>query len=192
MDKNDIKTGVYNRNGEDFAFDFKTSLSAIDKVYFVNSVTESLIDDNYNYVLKDLIFDFYIVEVFCIDFDTSDILKSESPIENIENLFDETNIVDIIKANVDADVISELRDAVDLNIEYRTGIHSNPIAESLSSLLDTIESKIEGVDIDSMMELAQKMNGISGELTPEKMLEAYANVDSFKNKIIEADNFATS
>ena len=50
----------------------------------------------------------------------------------------------------------------------------------------------EIIRLDSMMEFAQKMNGISGEFTPEKMLEAYANVDSFKNKIIEADNFATS
>ena len=74
MADNNIKLGVYNLNGEDFTFNFKTSLSAIEKVYFVNSVTESLIDDNYNYVLKDLIFDFYIVDVFCIDFDMSDIL----------------------------------------------------------------------------------------------------------------------
>ena len=200
MADNNIKLGVYNLNGEDFTFNFKTSLSAIEKVYFVNSVTESLIDDNYNYVLKDLIFDFYIVDVFCIDFDMSDIFKSESLIENIENLLDETNIVDIIKANVDADVISELRDAVDLNIEYRTGIHRNPIAESLSDLFSTIERKIEGVDLDAITSFAQDMRGISGELTMEKMLEAYANTSMYKDNWNKAfaekengyDNIATA
>lgn len=200
MADNNIKLGVYNLNGEDFTFNFKTSLSAIEKVYFVNSVTESLIDDNYNYVLKDLIFDFYIVDVFCIDFDMSDIFKSGSLIENIENLLDETNIVDIIKANVDADVISELRDAVDLNIEYRTGIHRNPIAESLSDLFNTIERKIEGVDLDAITSFAQDMRGISGELTMEKMLEAYANTSMYKDNWNKAfaekengyDNIATA
>ena len=200
MADNNIKLGVYNLNGEDFTFNFKTSLSAIEKVYFVNSVTESLIDDNYNYVLKNLIFDFYIVDVFCIDFDMSDIFKSESLIENIENLLDETNIVDIIKANVDADVISELRDAVDLNIEYRTGIHRNPIAESLSDLFNTIERKIEGVDLDAITSFAQDMRGISGELTMEKMLEAYANTSMYKDNWNKAsaekengyDNIATA
>ena len=180
MADNNIKLGVYNLNGEDFTFNFKTSLSAIEKVYFVNSVTESLIDDNYNYVLKDLIFDFYIVDVFCIDFDMSDIFKSESLIENIENLLDETNIVDIIKANVDADVISELRDAVDLNIEYRTGIHINPISSSFANLLDTLNNKFSGFDLDKMMEIAEPMSKIAGELTPEKMLDAYAKTNIFK------------
>ena len=180
MAENNIKLGVYNLNGEDFTFNFKTSLSAIEKVYFVNSVTESLIDDNYNYVLKDLIFDFYIVDVFCIDFDMSDIFKSESLIENIENLLDETNIVDIIKANVDADVISELRDAVDLNIEYRTGIHINPISSSFANLLDTLNNKFSGFDLDKMMEIADPMSKIAGELTPEKMLDAYAKTNIFK------------
>lgn len=184
MADNNIKAGVYNRNGEDFKFNFKTSLTATEKVSFVNSITETLVGDNYNYVLKDIIFDFCIIDTFCVDFDTSDIFKSKSKIESIENLLDETNIVDIIKANVDDGIISELSNAVDLNIEYRTGIHSNPIepiAKSLSKVLDKLERKLDDIDFGTLMGLADDLSSVSGELTMSKMLEAYANSDMYKN-----------
>lgn len=180
-----MKTGVYtNVNGDDVAFDFVTSLSAIDKVGFVQAVTNTLVGDHYNFVIKNMIFDFMIIRFFT-DIDVSDILDADDSVVRIERFLNDTNAVEIVMANADSGVIKELMGAVELDIEYKTGIHNNPftpIVESLTSLLDTVESKIEDIDLDSMLDMAQTMGGISGELTPEKILEAYANSDMYKKQ----------
>lgn len=174
-----VKTGVYIKNGEENKFNFYASLSAVDKIKFVNTVTGTLVGDNYYSFIKDMIFDIAIIHIFT-DVDVSDIMSSKNAINEIENYLNETNIVEIIKANVDSGVIEELIKAVDDNIEYRTGIHKNPIAESLSHLLDTIDKKVSGIDTEKMMEMAQVISGMSGELTADKMLEAYSKSDLFK------------
>jgi hypothetical protein len=172
--------GVYTRNGEENTFSYYTTLRAYDKLKFVNFVTDTLVDSNYNYVIRDMIFDISIVHIMT-DVDVSDILGSTDAINQIEDFLFETNIVEIVKANAD-EVINELNNAVDLAIEYKTGIHKNLIAESLSHLLDTLDKKVSGIDTDSMMKMAQVIGNMSGELTVDKMLEAYSKSDMFKEK----------
>lgn len=189
----EIKAGVYTRNGEDVPFNFYTSLSAYNKVRFVDSVVSAIVtDDGYNYVIKDMLFDFWVVSFFT-DVDVSKIAEAENNIDAIEDFFDENNIVDIVKINIVPGIIDELEKAVEFNIEYKTGIHINPISSSLSSLLDTIEEKVENIDFDSMMDIAEAMSGISGELTADKMLDAYAKTDIFKknweNAAVDNGNF---
>ena len=179
MNKN-VKTGVYTHNDVEEAFNFYTNLRAIDKIRFVNTVTNTLIDDNYYSFIKNMIFDIAIVHIFT-DVDVSDIMTSNNAIGEIEDFLESTNIVDIVKANAEDGVIEELNDAVDLAIEYRTGIHKNPITESFGHLLNTLEKKISDIDTGKMMEMAQIISGISGELTADKMLEAYSKSDLFKN-----------
>ena len=177
---NEIKTGVYTLDGEDTPFAFYTSLSAYRKAQFVNSVSDILVGDNYNYVIRDLAFDFCIVAIFT-DIDTSDVQDADDGITAMEEFVEKFKpVVDIVKANAENGVLDELHTAIDLNIEYRTGIHINPISSSLASLFNTIERKVDDIDLDSMMDLAQSMAGISGELTPEKMLDAYAKTNIFK------------
>lgn len=182
----DIKTGVYTYNGEEKQFSFKTSLSVYDKARFVN-IYESLIlgDGTYYSIFEDLFFDFAIIDVFT---DVNVFEDDKYSLGVIESLIEETEIVDIVKANVDYSIIVELKEAVDKNIEYKTGIHRNPLApviESLSNLLDTVEYKLSTIDVEGMMEFANVFSNMTGELTPEKMLDAYAKSDVFKNKYAE-------
>lgn len=178
--KNETMVGTYNYKGEDMQFNFYTSISAYEKLNFVDFVVDVVVgDDSYNYVIKDMIFDFNIIRFFT-DVDLSEITSAENSIDAIEEFLENTNIVDIVLANAEPGIIGELIEAVELNIEYKTGIHVNPIASSLSSLLNTIERKVEGIDLDPMLRLAETMGGISGELTPEKILDAYAKTDIFK------------
>ena len=175
-----VKMGVYAKNGEENTFNYYSTLRAYDKLKFVNFVTDTLVDGNYNSVIRDMIFDISIVHIMT-DVDVSNILESNDAINQIEDFLDETNIVDIVKANV-PELIDELNEAVDLTIEYKTGIHKNPIGEALASLLNTIEKKVSGIDTKKMMEMAQVISGMSGEITPERMLEAYSKSDIFKQK----------
>lgn len=182
MTKN-VKMGVYiqkTTDGENnVSFNFFTNLSAVDKMKFVNEVTNLVLTDNYYMVIKDMIFDFVIINIFT-DIDISEISEAPNSISRIEELLETTNIVEIVKANMEEGLLFELKDAVDKNIEYRTGIHTSHISDSISKLLNTIESKISGIDTQMIAELAEKLIGISGDLTVEKLAEAYSNTDSAK------------
>lgn len=184
-------TGAYVYNGESLNFNFYTSISAYDKLVFVNSVVDTLIDDNrYDSVVRDLIFDFNIIRVFT-DVDTSfvnmvdDDGKKINPIIPIEQFLEETNIVDIIKTNMEDGLLDELNKAVDKSIQFRTGIHPSPLSDALSSLLSTLEKKINEVDLSSMMDMAQKFAGMTGELTPESIINAYIGSDVHKKNLAE-------
>lgn len=189
---NEIKTGVYTLDGEDTPFAFYTSLNAYRKAQFVVSVCNTLIGDNYNYVIKDLAFDYYIVAIFT-DIDVSEVQKSDNGITAMEEFVEKFKpVVDIVKANSVDGVLDELHKAIDLNIEYRTGIHINPISSSLANLIDTLTSKFNGFDLDKMMEIAEPMSKIAGELTPEKMLDAYAKTNIFKEHWGDSENDDTT
>lgn len=190
-------TGVYVFDGEEHVFNFRNSLSAVEKVRFVNWVTDVLVGDDYNYVLKDMIFDFGIINTFT-DVDVSYIFSDErdDSISAIEELISKSNIIDIVIANIDEDVIDELRNAVDLNIEYKTGIRNNSISDSIAKLLNTLEKKVNGFDLDAdgTMKVINMLSGISDELTMDKMFDAfkksYAN-DGADNES-ESDDSMTS
>lgn len=185
---NEIKTGVYTLDGEDTPFAFYTSLNAYRKSQFVVSVCNTLIGDNYNYVINDLVFDYFVVAIFT-DIDVSEVQKSDNGITAMEEFVEKFKpVVDIVKANSVDGVLDELHKAIDLNIEYRTGIHINPISSSLANLIDTLTSKFNSFDLDKMMEIAEPMSKIAGELTPEKMLDAYAKTNIFKEHWGDSEN----
>lgn len=186
MTTKNVKTGAYTYKNESIPFNFYTELRAVDKIKFINAVCDTLIDTNYYSVIRDLVFDFQIVNVFT-DVVVPELQDSPSPISIIEEFLDDTNIVEIVKANVDKKLIAELEKAVDENIEYRTGIHKNTLEDALTSLLHTVEQKINDVDTEGMMEMAMKLNSISDELTPERILQAYSETDMFKNRIYEKE-----
>lgn len=186
-----IKTGTYFYNDESYNFNFATDLSAYRKLMFVNYVVNSIVDeDRYDSIVKDLVFDFGLVALMT-DIDTSFINVEDedgdpiNPIVFIEPFLEETNVVDIVKANMEIGLLEELENAVDLSIRYRTGIHSSPIADSLSSLLSTIEKKINEVDLESMMGMAQKLAGMTDEFNLDNLVKAYMNSDVHKENLEE-------
>lgn len=188
---NEMKVGTFTYGDESYNFNFKTSLSAYDKFVFVKTVTNNIVDDDgYDYVLKDLIFDFVIIELFT-NIDTSFInMKDDNgnvvnPIAIVEHFLNETNVVDIVKSNMEEGLLNELSHAVDLNIQYLTGINPNPLNESIANLVSTIEKKVNEVDLDSMMDMAQKFVSMTDELTPESIVNAYINSDAHKNNLLE-------
>lgn len=188
-----IKTGTYFNyaNDETYNFEFATDLSAHRKLMFVNYVVNSIIDeDRYDYIVKDLIFDFGLIFIMT-DINTSFINQTDddnnpiNPIIFIEQFLEDTNVVDIVKANMEVGLLDELNDAVDKSIEYRTGIHPSPIADSLASLLSTLEKKIGEVDLSSAMEMAQKFAGMTDEFNMDNIMKAYMDSDIHKINLEE-------
>ena len=186
-----IMTGAYIKGDETFAFNFYTDLSAYDKLVFVNSVVESIVDDtSYDFIIRDLIFDFNIIRMFTdidVSFVNSDVDDENfvNPIIPIEEFLEESNAVDIVKINMKDGLLEELNKAVDLAIEYRTGIHVNPLSDAITSLVNTIESKIKNIDLDSMYEVANIIAKNIGEISPDSIINAYINSDIYKGKVEE-------
>ena len=180
-----VMMGTYIRGDDLINFNFSTDLSTADKLKFVNSIVDILVDERrYNSVIRDLVTDFYIVDIFT-DIDTVELKQSQHFINDVEKFLEETNIVDIVKANASPIIFDELNDAIDKSIEYITGIHTNPLNDALASLMSMLEKKLNEFDMTSMMAMAQKFSAITGELTPEKVVNAYIDSDMHQKNLAE-------
>lgn len=183
-----VMNDVYTRNDEEIGFNYYTDLPMSKKISFVSAVADTVVGDDYYYpMLKDMVFDFHLINFFSdvdtgIDYNVDD---SGELVDEIEQFLSETNVADILKISINFDVLTELVDSVDKAIEYKTGIHPSPIADGIASLLDTVEKKFAGIDVDSMTGMANVFKNMQGNITPEKMLEAYANSDIFKKQHAE-------
>ena len=178
--KNEMENGVYTKGEETFEFSFLTDLSASKKMDFVNSVVGYVItNSDYNFVIKDIIFDFEIIHKFT-NYNISDIKEADDALGAIEELLSTTNIVEIVKSNMVDGLYEELVKAVDLDIQYKTGIRNNDILNSVERILDTIEEKVKDIDTKGLDEFVKVFNGVSGELTPDKLLEAFAKSNMYK------------
>lgn len=186
MDIN-MKTGTYIYNDKSYGFNFRTDLFVAEKLRFVNSVTDLVVDENhYNSVIRDLVFDFYIVDIMT-DIDTSELKESPTFLNDVEDFLLSTNIVEVVKANASTSLFDELNKAVDRSIEYLTSVHQSPVADSIASLISTIEKKINEVDLDSMMSMAQKFASMTGEFTPDSIVNAYINSDMHNKNLAEIE-----
>lgn len=183
-----VKTGVFEYEGENYTFNYYTDLDISKKVSFVNGVVDTLVTENhYQSILRSIIFGFRLIDVFS---DALSLINEEEKsfsLVEIEDIVMNTKIVDIILANVKEGLIDELNEAVDRDIEYKTGIHKNVFGEAVASLLGALEQRVKDVDIDSLMGFANVVKNISAEdMTPEKLWDAYADSKAFKKVQDEA------
>lgn len=185
----EMERAVYNHNGKSCDFNFYTDLSSANKINFVDSVVGIVVDDrHYNSVIKDLIFDFFIIDIFT-DVDVSHIKESSFFLDDVEKFLYETDIVSIVKANVSTVVFDELNKAIDDSISYLTGIHINPFNSALASLVSVIEKKIEEFDLSGITDMAQKFAEMTDDFTTENIVNAYMGSDIHKNNLAEIKEF---
>lgn len=183
----ETKLGTYIRGEENHTFEFYTDLTTSKKAKFVNSVASVVVDDDekfYNAVIRDLVFDFYIIDTFT-NIDTTEFTDSSSFLDDVEDFLLETNIVEIVKANAIPTLFDELNKAVDKAIEYKTGIHLSPFNEALASLISTLEKKVNEFDMGGAMEMAQKFAGMTGDLNANSIVNAYINSNTHKKNLKE-------
>ena len=178
-------TATYIDNDETVEFNYYLDVPMSRKLAFVDSVVDAVVGDNYYYpMLKDMMFDFRLVQLFS-DIDTGVVNYGDSEedvIDQIADFVERTNAADVLKVSINFDVVQELYDCVDKMIEYRTGIHPSPIVDGIAKLLDAVEKKFNDIDVDAMTGVAKVFGKLQGDITPDKMLEAYAKSDIFKKQ----------
>ena len=188
------KTSTYTYNNESYSFNFVTDLSVSNKAVFVRTVVDTIVDDsNYDSVLRDIIFDYTVISTMT-DIDTAFLKVVDgngniiTDIDLLEDFLLSTNIVEIVKANAFSTLFDELNNAVDKSIAHRTGIHPSPLSESLASLFSTIEKKINEFDMDNMMDMANVLSGMTGDITPDSIMNAYMESDVYKKNMAEIED----
>lgn len=182
------KKGYYTdfTQGEDsekIEFDFSTNISMLGKMNLVKKTVERcIIDEHFFSNLLPVIFNYHIIMYFAA-IDLSDIEEAEiNGIDKMCDFVQNTNIAEIIRENMDDGVLDELVEAVDADVEFKTGIHPNPLNKVLSRLLETFEKKIENIDVETLMESATKVAGIKEQLTPTGLINAYNDSEVFNKK----------
>lgn len=181
------KNGTYTYRNEEKEFSYFVDLILDNKINFVSTVIKSIIIDNcYFSFIRDVMTDFYIIKFFT-DVDLSMFQGKEYTIDDVKDFVEGTDIAQIVKNDMTDGLLDELNKSIDENIEYKTGIHKDYFIDAITKLLNTFDKQVSSIDTNQMMELAQKINGISGELTPDKLVDAYAKSDLFKERLNDTD-----
>lgn len=171
------------RTGTKEEFHFTDNLTARQIYLFVTMVADNTVTDNlYIDPLKSLFFDAEIIEFFT-DIDITSKIEGKPILDSvsiIEDILNNTNIVEIVKAHMIDGLMDTLEKAVDDTIEYKTGVHKRNLEASLESLVQSIEKKINEIDIGEFVDFAEKISSISDDLSPEKIVDAYGASGLFK------------
>ena len=160
-------------------FKYRTELTLQQKVSFVNFVLGVIFDDDYCFsIIKNEVFDIALIYMF------TDVLQYEEDftfsLNNIEEMLNTTNVIEILKNEIDKDLIKDLNEVIDINIAYKTGVNVNSISTSFSSLLKTIENKVSDFDVDEFSNTLKKFGDITNGMSPDKRIELYTKTDAYK------------
>ena len=160
-------------------FKYRTELTLQQKVSFVNFVLGVIFDDDYCFsIIKNEVFDIALIYMF------TDVLQYEEDftfsLNNIEEMLNTTNVIEILKKEIDNDLIKGLNEVIDINIAYKTGVNVNSISTSFSSLLKTIENKVSDFDVDEFSNTLKKFGDITNGMSPDKIIELYTKTDAYK------------
>ena len=160
-------------------FKYRTELTLQQKVSFTNFVLGVIFDDDYCFsIIKNEVFDIALIYMF------TDVLKYDEDftfsLNNIEEMLNTTNVIEILKKEIDNDLIKDLNEVIDINIAYKTGVNVNSISTSFSSLLKTIENKVSDFDVDEFSNTLKKFGDITNGMSPDKIMELYTKTDAYK------------
>ncbi len=160
-------------------FKYRTELTLQQKVSFANFVLGVIFDDDYCFsIIKNEVFDIALIYMF------TDVLQYEEDftfsLNNIEEMLNTTNVIEILKNEIDKDLIKDLNEVIDINIAYKTGVNVNSISTSFSSLLKTIENKVSDFDVDEFSNTLKKFGDITNGMSPDKIMELYTKTDAYK------------
>ena len=160
-------------------FKYRTELTLQQKVSFVNFVLGVIFDDDYCFsIIKNEVFDIALIYMFTDVFQYDEDFTFS--LNNIDEMLNTTNVIEILKKEIDNDLIKDLNEVIDMNIAYKTGVNVNSISTSFSSLLKTIENKVSDFDVDEFSNTLKKFGDITNGMSPDKIIELYTKTDAYK------------
>lgn len=179
-----VNTKYFNKDGKEVDFSCYKDIPIIRKVNFINNIVNIVVEDNNYYaILRDLIFDWMLVDVFT-DIDVSEIKESPNSILAMEDFID-LGVAEIVKECIDENVLTELNQAVDDAIAYKTGIHKNELLDAMTTLVHSLDNTVKKLESDDMVKIIQKLGKASDDLTTDNIVQSYMKSDMFGKTIKE-------
>lgn len=139
----------------EYEYTYKTDLSLKEKAEFVVLVTNKVVSEHYNKMMYNFVFDLELIRMFAdIDIEKT-VLGIDENADDWEHIFalqrfmTETTVLSEIKDGIRPGLLDELKEAVDYNIEYKTGIHHNRVEDAIMGLIDLLSEKVKSLAIDS-------------------------------------------
>lgn len=173
---NTEKLGVYtykqNDEEKDYQFTFKTDLTAREKISFIDTAVNNLYSGGlYLGVIKNVIIGSIIIKFFT-DVDLS---HYEGEFNDIEKFINDTNIIEIVKANAKDGLFDELERQISINLKIVTGVNVNDIGFELNGFLKNVLNIVNVNDYSTLVDFAKKVNSMKDSITPDTIVNAYAN-----------------
>lgn len=140
-------TGTYTYNGAEYTFEFKTVLTAMQRLVTIMNIEQALLQDGHYYsLLKDIAVKYYILKAYAPDFEyPTAITDADGDLDwdEIEIFFADTDIYRMIAENADAHQFQEMLESLDNDLAYQTGIDKASITNELIQLIHSYKKALD-------------------------------------------------
>lgn len=174
-------------DGKTYEYTYKDNLSLAEKMLFVSSVVDKVYDGEMYFGFAK---DFFIRQAIIAYFTNVKMDEMNGGSDLIEKFVYDTDIVDTVMEDMSNGVIAELEKAIDENIQIKTGIKKRNLEDAIIEVLDKMSSKVDEIDVQTLLSFMKKLADTQGEFTPEQVLNAYMNTDMFKQNAEERASIA--
>lgn len=180
---------------KEYEYTYKTNLNIKEKAEFVVFVTNRIISEHYNKVMYDFVFDLALIQMFT-DIDIKNtILGIEDDIDDWEYIFalqrfmSKTTVLSEIKDGIRPGLLDELKEAVDCNIEYKTGIHHNRVEDAIMRLIDLLSEKVKSwaIDSDSAKKIVELFPRFVKNTSSQEIINAIASSPEIREMALNRD-----
>jgi len=179
-----MEKNYYYKNDEKIEYNIKTAiLSATEKIVIADIVVSNIVHEGNKLIyipLKDLTLDYALIKVITdINIDKYVLNDGTEEINpgRLEDFIVNSKLSPVMRDAVGAEVINELNYIIDKNLEYRTGIKIKDVGYEIASLVEVAKQKIKDIDVGSLVEIANKLKGFTGENIESKIVDSYFKTD---------------
>jgi hypothetical protein len=182
--------GEYEYNGEKVGYNFGTTATYSEQIALVDAVTRSVMSDNFVPLLIDVMFDFCLIVAFT-DLDYESLFYDEDGTFNIDK-FDEfnkqTGMAEALKGTIEPVMLYNLRDSVEKNIAYKTGIHIDSITSEIVNLIKIFAAKAESTPAVDPTLIQDFLGKVNMDNIVNSVVDEYVNSDEHDKNVKEMLN----
>lgn len=176
-------TGQFTYKDETYDVKYTDTLTTFEKLQFINNTVSWVVGEDYRPILKRFAYRYNLCLLSDVDFNqfvSAD--ENGSNVAELIEFIDNTDLPDIIEAELDMAVVDELKENIDLDIEYRTGIHRDSISSAISDLINKFSKKMDEVLTPDTLDALTKIASMA-DPEPKEMVNAFIDNNEHHEQI---------
>lgn len=176
-------TGQFTYKDETYDVKYTDTLTTFEKLQFINNTVSWVVGEDYRPILKRFAYRYNLCLLSDVDF--NQFVSADENGNNIAELIefiDNADLPDMIEAELDTAVVNELKENIDLDIEYRTGIHRDSISSAVSDLINKFSKKMDEVLTPDALDALTKIASMT-DPEPKEMVNAFIDNNEHHEQI---------